>query len=100
MIVSDIGVVIDMGIVDFLEYMSKASFSEANGLCKMLEVELGRVGLVRQDLHNKMEMSIQNVDPVQHDKLSRQFVMTYVVEQKIKDRIDLAKRYMFLKGVH
>lgn len=95
--IKDAGGLIDLGIVDYISYVGSLSFSEANSTAKMMEMELGRVYLIRDQLYNQMENHLN--DPVKHDELSREFVQTYIAEQKIKDRIELAKKYVQLKGV-
>lgn len=95
--ITDVGQLIDMGIVNFIEYMEHISFSEIVTTVKMLEMELGRVVLLKETIYEGMENLVD--DPVEHDRLSREFIQTYVVEQKIKDRIDIAKDYARIKGV-
>ena len=97
--ITDIGQLIDMGIVNFIEYMEHISFSEVISSLKMLEMELGRVSILKDNIYKGMERAIENTDSIEHDKLNRKFIQTYVVEQKIKDRIDLAKDYARRKGV-
>jgi hypothetical protein len=97
--ITDIGQLIDMGIVNFIEYMEHISFSEVISSLKMLEMELGRVSILKDNIYKGMERAIENTDSIEHDKLNSKFIQTYVVEQKIKDRIDLAKYYARRKGV-
>jgi hypothetical protein len=95
--ISNVGGLIDLGIVDYIAYVGSLSFSQANSTAKMLEMELGRIAIIRDQIYKGMETSIN--DPVKHDELSREFVQTYIAEQKIKDRIELAKKYVQIKGV-
>lgn len=95
--ITDVGQLIDMGIVNFIEYLGHISFSEVISSLKMLEMELGRVVLLKEAIYEGMENLVD--DPVEHDRLSREFIQTYVVEQKIKDRIDIAREYVRRKGV-
>ena len=97
--ITDIGDLIDIGIVNFIEYMEHISFSETVTTVKMLEMELGRTSVLKDNIYKGMERAIENVDSIEHDKLSRKFVQTYVAEQKIKDRIDIAREYARRKGV-
>ena len=97
--ITDVGQLIDMGIVNFIEYMEHISFSEIVTTVKMLEMELGRVSILKDNIYKGIERAIENVDSKEHDKLSREFIQTYVAEQKIKDRIDIAKDYARRKGV-
>ena len=97
--ITDIGQLIDMGIVNFIEYMEHISFSEVISSLKMLEMELGRVSILKDNIYKGMERATENTDSIEHDKLNSKFIQTYVVEQKIKDRIDLAKHYARRKGV-
>ena len=95
--VKDVGDLIDMGIVNFIEYMEHISFSEVISSLKMLEMEQGRVVLLKEAIYEGMENLAD--DLVEHDRLSREFIQTYVAEQKIQDRIDIAKDYTRRKGV-
>ena len=97
--ITDVGDLIDIGIVNFIEYMEHISFSELVVIVKMLEMELGRTSVLKDVIYIDMERAIESVDSIEHDKLSRKFVQTYVMEQKIKDRIDIAKDYARRKGV-
>ena len=97
--ITDVGDLIDIGIVNFIEYMEHIPFSDTVTTVKMLEMELGRTSVLKDNIYKGMERAIENVDSIEHDKLSREFIQTYVVEQKIKDRIDLAKDYARRKGV-
>lgn len=97
--ITDVGQLIDMEIVNFIEYMEHISFSKLITTVKMLEMELGRVSILKDNIYKEMERAIENTDSIEHDKLNRKFIQTYVVEQKIKDRIDLAKHYARRKGV-
>lgn len=97
--VKDVGDLIDMRIVNFIEYMEHISFSEIVTTVKMLEMELGRVSVLKDNIYKGIERAIENEDSKECDKLGRKFIQTYVVEQKIKDRIDLAKHYARRKGV-
>ena len=45
--ITDIGQLIDMEIVNFIEYMEHISFSEIVTTVKMLEMELGRVSVLK-----------------------------------------------------
>ena len=95
---NNIGDLIDLEILDYINHINKVSFSEANVTVKMLEMELGRVQLRREQLYEGMEALID--DPVEHDALSREFIQTYIAEHKINDRIGITKRYSEIKGVH
>lgn len=95
--ITDVGQLIDIGIVNFIEYMEHISFSETVSTVKMLEMEQGRTVLLKEAIYEGMENLVD--DPVEHDRLSREFIQTYVVEQKIQDRIDIAKEYARRKGV-
>lgn len=95
--ITDVGQLIDMGIVNFIEYMEHISFSEIVTTVKMLEMEQGRVVLLKEAIYEGMENLVD--DPVEYDRLIREFIQTYVAEQKIQDRIDLAKHYARRKGV-
>lgn len=97
--ITDVGQLIDMGIVNFIEYMEHISFSEIVTTVKMLEMELGRVSILKDNIYKGMERAIENTDSIEHGKLNSKFIQTYVVEQKIKDRIDIAKDYARIKGV-
>lgn len=97
--ITDVGQLIDMEIVNFIEYMEHISFSEVISSLKMLEMELGRVSILKDNIYKGMEIAIENEDSIKHDKLSREFIQTYVAEQKIQDRIDIAKEYARRKGV-
>ena len=97
--ITDVGQLIDMEIVNFIEYMEHISFSEIVTTVKMLEMELGRVSILKDNIYKGIERAIENTDSIEHDKLSREFIQTYVAEQKIKDRIDIAKDYARRKGV-
>ena len=97
--ITDVGQLIDIGIVNFIEYMEHISFSETVTTVKMLEMELGRTSVLKDNIYKGMERAIENVDSIEHDKLSREFIQTYVAEQKIKDRIDIAREYVRRKGV-
>lgn len=95
--ITDVGQLIDMGIVNFIEYVEHISFSKALTTVKMLEMELGRIVLLKEAIYEGMENLVD--DPVEHNRLSREFIQTYVAEQKIQDRIDIAKDYARRKGV-
>ncbi len=95
--ITDVGQLIDMRIVNFIEYMEHISFSEIVTTVKMLEMEQGRVILLKEAIYAGMENLVD--DPVEHNRLSREFIQTYVAEQKIQDRIDIAKDYARRKGV-
>jgi len=95
--VKDVGDLIDMKIINFIEYMEHISFSEIISSLKMLEMEQGRVVLLKEAIYEGMENLVD--DPVEHNRLSREFIQTYVAEQKIQDRIDIAKDYARRKGV-
>ena len=95
--IKDVGDLIDMRIVNFIEYMEHISFSEIVSTLKMLEMEQGRVVLLKEAIYEGMENLVD--DPEELDRLSREFVQTYVAEQKIQDRIDIAKDYARRKGV-
>jgi hypothetical protein len=97
--ITDVGQLIDMEIVNFIEYMEHISFSEALTTVKMLEMELGRVSILKDNIYKGMERAIENEDSIEHDKLSKEFIQTYMAEQKIQDRIDIAKDYARRKGV-
>ena len=95
--IKDVGDLIDMRIVNFIEYMEHISFSEIVSTLKMLEMELGRVVLLKEAIYEGMENLVD--DPEELDRLSREFIQTYVAEQKIQDRIDIAKDYARRMGV-
>ena len=95
--IKDVGDLIDMRIVNFIEYMEHISFSEIVSTLKMLEMEQGRVVLLKEAIYEGMENLVD--DPEELDRLSREFIQTYVAEQKIQDRIDIAKDYARRKGV-
>lgn len=95
--ITDVGQLIDTGIVNFIEYMEHISFSETVTTVKMLEMELGRAVLLKETIYEGMENLVD--DPLEHDRLSREFIQTYLVEQKIQDRIDIGKEYARRKGV-
>lgn len=97
--IKDVGDLIDMKIINFIEYMEHISFSEIISTLKMLEMELGRVSVLKDNIYKGIERAIENVDSKERDKLSSEFIQTYVAEQKIKDRIDIAKDYARRKGV-
>lgn len=99
MIMDSIDQLIDANIVDAVEFIAEVKFSEANILTKSLEMELGRVRIMRDEIHSKMESSIDSMDSEEYDNLSREFVKTYVIEGKILDRIDLCKKTMERKGI-
>mgnify|MGYP001154405699 CR=1 FL=1 len=95
--ITDVGQLIDMGIVNFIEYMEHISFSQVVATIKMLEMEQGRIVLLKEAIYEGMENLAD--DLVEHNRLSREFIQTYVAEQKIQDRIDIAKEYARRKGV-
>ena len=95
--IKDVGDLIDMRIVNFIEYMEHISFSEVVSTLKMLEMELGRTSVLKDNIYAGMENLVD--DPEELDRLSREFIQTYVAEQKIQDRIDIAKEYAGRKGV-
>jgi len=97
--VKDVGDLIDMGIVNFIEYMEHISFSEIVTTVKMLEMELGRVSVLKDNIYKGMERAIENADLIEHNRLNREFIQTYIAEQKIQDRIYIAKDYARRKGV-
>ena len=97
--INDIGDLIDIGIVNFIEYMEHQTFGEVVSTVKMLEMELGRASIIKDNLYVAMERAIENVNLEEHDKLSREFIQAYVVEHKIQDRIDIGKDYARRKGV-
>lgn len=97
--ITDVGQLIDMGIVNFIEYMELISFSEIVTTVKMLEMELGRVSILKDNIYKGIKIAIENEDPIEHNKLSKEFIQTYIAEQKIQDRIDIAKDYARRKGV-
>jgi len=97
--ITDVGQLIDMGIVNFIEYVEHISFSEIVTTVKMLEMELGRVSILKDNIYKRMKIAIENEDSIEHDKLSKEFIQTYIAEQKIQDRIDIAKDYARRKGV-
>lgn len=95
--ITDVGQLIDMEIVNFIEYMEHISFSEIVTTVKMLEMEQGRIVLLKEAIYEGVENLVD--DPVEYNRLSREFIQTYVAEQKIQDRIDIAKEYARRKGV-
>ena len=95
--ITDVGQLIDTGIVNFIEYMEHISFSEIVSTVKMLEMELGRTSILKDNIHEGMSNLVD--DPEEHDRLSREFIQIYIVEQKIQDRIDIAREYVKRKGV-
>lgn len=97
--ITDVGQLIDMEIVNFIEYMEHISFSAIVTTVKMLEMELGRVSILKDNIYKGIERAIENEDSKERDKLGREFIQTYIAEQKIKDRIDIAKHYARRKGV-
>lgn len=76
---------IDYSIVKYLGYVFKLSFSEVNALIKTLELEKGRLLLYRNEIIKSNDLE--------------EYVKTFVFEQKIDDRINIAKSYAEAKGV-
>lgn len=95
--ITDVGQLIDIGIVNFIGYMKRFSFSETVSTVKMLEMELGRTSILKDNIYEGMSNLVD--DPEEHDRLSREFIQTYVVEQKIQSRIDIGKDFARRKGV-
>lgn len=97
--ITDVGDLIDMGIVNFIEYMEHISFSEIVTTVKMLEMELGRISILKDNIYKGIERAIENADSIEHNRLNKEFIQTYIAEQKIQDRIYMAKDYARRKGV-
>lgn len=88
---------IDLNILDFLKYASKLDFSFANNLTKMLDMELSRVRLLRDNIYSSMDL--EAISNLEYDTLSRNFVSTYIQEQKILDRQGIIQEKVKKSGV-
>lgn len=88
---------IDLSILDFLKYASKLDFSFANNLSKMLDIELSRIRLLRDNIYSSMESVATST--LEYDTLSRNFVSTYIQEQKILDRQDIIQEKVKKSGI-
>lgn len=91
--VKEIGDIIDANILDFLSYLKDRNFNEANNLKQLLENELFRLRQAR------VVYAKQLVKDTKEENLAY-FIATYVLEQKILDRIELTSKYKQLKDVY
>lgn len=91
--VKEIGEIIDANILDFLSYLKDRSFNEANNLKQLLENELFRVRQAR------VVYAKQLVKDMKEEDLFH-FIATYVLEQRILDRIELTSKYKQFKDVY
>lgn len=91
--VKEIGDIIDANILDFLFYLKDRNFNEANNLKQLLENELFRLRQAR------VVYAKQLVKDMKEEDLAR-FISTYVLEQKILDRIELTSKYKQSKDVY
>lgn len=83
---TEIGQLIDMTIGDFIGYVMTKNFSECGGVVSLLEIELGRIRIARTKLTDFEEELLD-------------YVNTFVVEQKIIDRLLLTETIKKSKGV-
>ena len=88
--VTEVGHLIDANIVDYITYINELTFSECNHTKKLLEMELHRTGLSRQKLLGQMEQGIDKI---------KDYITTFVVEQKILDRLEIAESVRRAKGI-
>lgn len=88
---------IDLDIVNFITDLTETkSFSDINGMIKLLEVERSRL-LQNREVISK-EFANTETNTKEFDNLFTRFVGSFVLEQKIIDRRDVAKHIMDMKG--
>lgn len=97
--VNSIKDLIDMGITDFMKFIMNKTFSYTNSLSKILDMELVRVRLLRDLVHSDMESSRASNNLFDLDILSRNFVSTFIEEQKILDRQEIIREKLIVSGI-
>ena len=88
---------IDLDIVNFITDLTETkSFSDIGGMIKLLEVERARLLQNREVIAKEFANTKTNTK--EFDNLFTRFVGSFVLEQKIIDRRDVAKHIMDMKG--
>jgi hypothetical protein len=85
----DIGQIIDAKPTEVVTYVNELTYAECNGIVKLLEMELQRVSLGRKQITNSPR----------HENWLKDYTTTFVVEQKIIDRLDIVTSVKIAKGV-
>jgi hypothetical protein len=85
----EIGQLIDAKPTEVVTYANELTYAECNGIVKLLEIELQRIILGRKQITNSPR----------HENWLKDYTTTFVVEQKILDRLDLVTSVKIAKGV-
>lgn len=95
-----IGDYIDLPIVQFIEKCTLKSFAELNGMLQLMEAEQIEICALRESEAKKMgTISGAGETGKEYELAFTAFLTTFVLEQKIVDRIEVLKHLKQMKGV-
>ena len=94
---NNVGEIIEANIVKVVNFLEASTFNECTVISKMLEMELGRTKLMREQIEFKTDVIRLTED--ERKNYTFKLINLFVVEQKIIDRLDLVLSYVITKGV-
>lgn len=97
--ITNIQDIIDLSIVEFIEFIMSNTFSYNNSMSKLLDVELVRVQLLRHAVYTDMEQARLSENLSDYDTFRRNFVSTFIQEQRILDRLEIIKEKLKSSGI-